>query len=57
MHARCIKPVSISLKKRTPGSRKMKKVAVLLAVIFVTVGSAEARISSSRTFAHFPDLH
>ena len=32
----------------------MKKVAVLLAVIFVSAGSAQARMSSSRTFAHFP---
>ena len=31
----------------------MKKFAVLIAVIFVTAGSAQARISSSRTFAHF----
>ena len=32
----------------------MKKFAVLLTMIFVFAGSAEARISSSRTFAHFP---
>jgi hypothetical protein len=32
----------------------MKKFAILLTVIFVTAGSAQARISSSRTFAHFP---
>jgi len=32
----------------------MKKFAVLLTVIFVSAGSAQARISSSRTFAHFP---
>ena len=32
----------------------MKKFALLLIVIFVTAGSAQARISSSRTFAHFP---
>jgi hypothetical protein len=32
----------------------MKKFAVLLTMIFVFAGSAQARISSSRTFAHFP---
>jgi hypothetical protein len=32
----------------------MDKLAVLLTVIFVSAGSAQARISSSRTFAHFP---
>ena len=32
----------------------MKKFAVLLTVIFVSAGSAQARINSSRTFAHFP---
>jgi hypothetical protein len=32
----------------------MKKFVILLTVIFVTAGSAQARISSSRTFAHFP---
>jgi hypothetical protein len=31
----------------------MKKFAVLLIMIFVFAGSAQARISSSRTFAHF----
>jgi hypothetical protein len=32
----------------------MKKFAVSLTVIFVSVGSAQARMSSSRSFAHFP---
>jgi hypothetical protein len=32
----------------------MKKFAVLLTMIFVFAGSAQARVSSSRTFAHFP---
>jgi len=32
----------------------MKKFAVLLTVIFVSAGSAQARISSSLSFAHFP---
>jgi hypothetical protein len=32
----------------------MKKFPVLLAVIFLFAGSAQARITSSRTFAHFP---
>ena len=32
----------------------MKKFALLLIVILVTAGSAHARMSSSRTFAHFP---
>ncbi len=31
----------------------MKKFPVLLVVIFVFAGPAQARISSSRTFAHF----
>ena len=33
----------------------MKKFVVLLIMIFVFAGSAQARISSSRTFAHFPN--
>ena len=32
----------------------MTKFAILLTVIFVTAGSAQARISSSLSFAHFP---
>jgi hypothetical protein len=32
----------------------MNKFAVLLTMIFVFAGSAQARISSFRTFAHFP---
>ena len=31
----------------------MKKFAVLLTVFFVSVGSAQARMNSSRSFAHF----
>jgi hypothetical protein len=36
---------------RQAGRKSMKKLAIFLAVIFVTAGSAEARISSSRTCA------
>jgi hypothetical protein len=45
---------SSAVRNKTQGRKSMKKFAVLLTMIFVFAGSAQARISSSRTFAHFP---